>query len=68
LLEVAFNLSARCQACGLETPLDNLTGRIVAHGETTYMVKADQPCGCGADTYCVTFAVNLAQETPPESR
>lgn len=68
LLEIAFNVGARCKACGLETTLDDVTGRVIARGETTYMVKGDKPCSCGADVFCVTFAVDLAEESPPQSR
>jgi hypothetical protein len=68
VLDITLKLTACCKACSLETTLDELTGRIVAHGETTYMVQADQPCPCGAALYCVTFAVDLAEEEAPQSR
>lgn len=68
LLAIGFTLTARCNVCSLETTLDDLTGAVVARGKTTYMVKADQPCSCGHDVFCVTFAVDLAEESPPQSR
>jgi hypothetical protein len=68
VLDLALTLTARCKVCSLETTLDELTGDIVAHGETTYMVRAEQPCPCGGTLYCVTIGVDFAEEEAPQSR
>lgn len=62
MFSVAFAVQARCLRCHRDR--DYRGSDLIASGQKTWVVKAEEPCPCGEQRLKLTFTVDVEDETP----